>query len=95
MDVLCCSIQIIGLVIEIVGVTFMANSYVPVEKHSVIRVLFSGLFRGDLAKKVTHPAIFHSDDRIKGLQGLAFIGFGFLIQALGVLFSTYIKIFTI
>lgn len=85
MDGFCNFAQLLGLTLEIMGVIFMANAYMIVKDQSVIRMLFDALFRGPSAKMLASNVFDRSEDVLLSLQGLAFIGLGFLIQALAVI----------
>ena len=81
-------LQLIGLALEIAGVLLMANLYTGiVPLRQLVYLLFSALFRGAEAAGAVEMATLHLEDRLAALQGLAFIGLGFLLQAIGVLLS--------
>lgn len=93
--------QLLGLTLEIIGVLLMANLYVGlVSLLGAIPLLASALVKGKAARGAVYllqdesPATSSSagqpvnqDNKLTSLQGLAFIGLGFLIQAIGVLLA--------
>lgn len=75
-------IALFGLLLEIVGVLLMANSYLgaAARKHWPL-LLISALFRGKRARGAIRLSGLNEDDRLLAIQGLALIGLGFLCQA--------------
>lgn len=77
----------VGLIFEIVGVLLMANAYLKRASDSAVpMVLMSALWRGDTARGAAFPG--RSDvegekrANLVALQGLAFIGVGFVFQSI-------------
>jgi hypothetical protein len=81
-------LQLLGLVMEIAGVLLMANVYtgiVPVRQ--LLFIMFSALVRGVEAAGAAEVAHLRVESRLAVLQGLALVGFGFFLQAIGVLWA--------
>lgn len=84
MDTVCSLMQLVALVFEIIGVFYMANAYLIIEDESIIKMLWTAFFHGDLKRFGMHPAFCHSEDAEKVIRGLSFIGIGFLISAFAI-----------
>jgi hypothetical protein len=88
MSLLILSFQLVGLIFEIVGVFFMARGLITTQTHNTPSLLLSALVRGKLARGSEWiPSI---EKKAISLQGLALIGIGFLIQAIGTTLSILI-----
>ena len=81
--------QLLGLILEILGVLGMANAYLAVAQgsRSKLSLLLDALFRGPRARGANRlqEAGFNAEDRLRVLQGLGLIGLGFLFQAIGLI----------
>lgn len=83
-------LQIVAACCEILGVVFMANSYVRIVMNRQIPyLLLSAIWRG---KRAQNAAFFdiNEDHRLTSLQGLALIALGFCFQAVAALFSLFL-----
>ncbi len=81
-------LQLLGLMMEIVGVLLMANSYTGiVPLRQLLFILFSALFRGATAAGAVEVAHLRLENKIAALQGLALMGFGFGLQTIGILLA--------
>lgn len=79
-------LQILGLILDLVGVLQMANGYTRALPQSQIAfLLVNALRRGPLAKEAVQHQDLTREDRMNVLQGLAFVGLGFLLQISGVI----------
>jgi len=80
---------LLGLILEIAGVFFMANGYTRGVRGVLgkARVLASALWRGGLAREATRMLELTTEDARSVLQGIAYIGLGFVFQAAGCVVS--------
>ncbi len=80
---------LLGLILEIVGVFFMANGYTRGVRGVLgkARVLVSALWRGGIAREATRMLQLTAEDARSVLQGIAYIGLGFVLQAAGCVVS--------
>jgi len=75
------SLQIIGSILEIIGIVLMSNLYWKnVYGKQIPYMLISALWRGESAKDGICLSDFSPEKRLFSLQGLALIGVGFLVQ---------------
>jgi hypothetical protein len=74
--------QLLGSLFEITGAFLMANIYLRVYKYQKILAIISALWRGEKAEESTTIAGIVPERRLSSLQGLSFIGLGFLLQAI-------------
>jgi len=76
----------IGSVLEVLGVYKMANVYLTgILTASIPKVLFTAFFRGGKGKSVIGAARIYKYNKEQvgmTLQGLSFVGVGFVLQAL-------------
>lgn len=74
--------QLLASLLEIAGVLLMANAHVAVAKGSQIPgLLVVAVWRGAMARGAAKlDGVLSQEDRLKTLQGLAFIAAGFLLQ---------------
>lgn len=74
--------QLLASLLEIVGALLMANANVAVAKGGQVpRLLVVALWRGAMARGAAKlDGALSQEDRLKTLQGLAFIATGFLLQ---------------
>jgi len=82
-------ISIIGGLFEIIGVYFMAERYLRLSIWDVACTMLVSLWRGQLAKENSQAAHFSGEDTTLSLQGLSYIGLGFLLQLLNNIFDLY------
>ncbi|MCP5426168.1 MAG: hypothetical protein H6970_14035 [Gammaproteobacteria bacterium] len=81
-------LQLLGLSMEIVGVLLMANLYTGIVPwRQLLSILLSALVRGATAVGAVEVADLRAENKMAALQGLALVGGGFFLQALGVLWS--------
>ncbi|MEE4379015.1 MAG: hypothetical protein V2J55_16105 [Candidatus Competibacteraceae bacterium] len=81
-------LQLFGLIMEIAGVLLMANIYTGmVPLRQLLFILVSALFRGAEATGAVEVAHLRLENKIAAFQGLALVGFGFVLQAVGVMLA--------
>jgi hypothetical protein len=86
--VIAVGLQLFGLMTEIAGVLLMANVYTGiVPLRQLLFILVSALFRGAEATGAVEVAHLRLENKIAALQGLALVGFGFVLQTLGVVLA--------
>ena len=78
------AIVIMGACLEVIGVFLMAGAYLSAARPNPwdrLQVLVSAFFRGDAAKGAVDMSELNATHKVQALQGLAFIGLGFVCQA--------------
>lgn len=85
MSLICQIVLVIaGLTFEILGVFRMASQSTRIVRlHELPTLLISAFFRGSAARAAVEAEALNEEDRLTRLQGLAFLGFGFLLQTIG------------
>jgi hypothetical protein len=79
-------LSLAGIVLEIIGIIMMANSYLGAAKRRHwLPVLLSALVRGKQARGAVAARDINEDDGLLALQGLGLIALGFVSQALAIL----------
>ncbi len=82
------TLQLVGLVLEIVGIVLMANGHTrAIYGRGRWWILVTALWRSGIAEEATRQLSLTVEDVRSVLQGLAFIGLGFLVQALSAVLS--------
>lgn len=77
-------LQVVGLLLQLAGVLLMANGYTNfVHPGDLVALLSSALWRGKSARGAAALQKLSQEKKLASLQGLAFVGLGFLVQALG------------
>ena len=72
----------LGAFLEVTGVFLMAGAYLSAARtRNRLQILISALVRGDTAKGAVEASDLNKTHKVIALQGLAFIGLGFLCQA--------------
>ena len=75
------AIAIIGTCLEVIGVFLMSGAYMSaVRVTQKLKVLFVSLYRGRSAKGAVDLSGLNETQKVNALQGLAFIGLGFICQ---------------
>lgn len=75
------AVIIIGATLEIVGVFLMSGAYLSASRtKNRLQILANALFRGAIARGAVDVSELNEVHKVKALQGLAFIGLGFLMQ---------------
>jgi hypothetical protein len=86
------ALHLIGLVIEIVGVYFTASRFTQILWWQIPGAFISALWRGKAARRAAVLAERLVRERFPQLlQGVALIGLGLIIQAVGIFFGTLHK----
>jgi hypothetical protein len=83
-------LQLIGALSEIYGAILMANQYIATPKRdylALVTLLLDALSRGKISREATSGIFPVSDNKLTSLQGLAYIGLGFLLQFFSALCS--------
>jgi hypothetical protein len=80
---------LLGLGFDIWGVLLLANAYLGTARpRQRLRLLINALARGAAARGAARAIDqLATEDKLRSLQGLAFIGLGFVLQACGVLIA--------
>lgn len=77
-------LQLLGVSFDVWGALALANGYLSaVQRRDVLRVLWSALWSGSAARGASELSVVSPEKRLESLRGLALIGLGFLLQAIG------------
>lgn len=75
------ALLIVGAVLEIVGVFLMSGAYLSATRlRDRLPILGNALVRGNTAKGAVEVSELNKTQKVSALQGLAFIGLGFILQ---------------
>lgn len=77
-------LQLLGGLFEVAGVYLMASRLLSTTTvASKVSALLSALLRGRTASNAVTTSELNPEDKLRTLQGLAFIAVGFILQAVG------------
>lgn len=83
--------SLLGGIFELIGVLLMSRRYINVEFFYSIQGLFSALWRGQTATDISKIEHFSVENSLLTLQGLSYIGVGFLLTTTVTLLSLFDK----
>lgn len=88
-------LQIIGSTLEVIGAYLIANLYFEtVTRRQIPIMLIHALWRGSKAKDGIALTGISEENKLISLQGIAFIGIGFLCQLLASIMALFTHIKT-
>lgn len=83
---------LVGAGLEVVGVFMMSSAYLSATRvRQRLWILFGALFRSDAAKGAIDVSGLNKANPVLLLQGLAFIGVGFICQAGAAIWKIFVQ----
>ena len=80
-------VQLCGIILEIIGVLFMANYFLQIRWYQIPKVVLTSFYRSGSGKSASVISDFTPEDKLTSLQGLSFLFLGFLIQGIAIIIS--------